>query len=80
MKTDQEYLDDWMVKHREYTKLGYEIRNSKMADYCEEIILAAKEPYYNSGDPIMSDNAFDRFENYLKSLRPNSKLLEKVGT
>ena len=35
--------------------------------------------YYYTGNPIMSDVTFDRFETRLEILRPGSKVLEKVG-
>lgn len=57
--------------------IGY--RNNKMADYCEKMIVKAKEMYYNAGDIIMSDEQYDKFEEYLKLLRPDSKILEMVG-
>jgi len=50
-----------------------------MVDYCEELIIVAKEAYY-SGEEIMDDNTFDRLERCLKTLRPDSKVLEKVGS
>ena len=77
---DKALYEEWNKLHIEYTKLGYEKRNSLMADYCEELISKAKEVYYNSNEVIMSDNFFDRTERALRSLRPESKLLEKVGS
>lgn len=55
-------------------------RNSKMADYCEKMIIKAKETYYNTGESIMSDQIYDSLERKLKILKPESKVLEKVGT
>ena len=79
MKTDKEWLEDWVKLHQKYTVEGSDIRNNKMADYCEEKILEAKEAYYDSGETIMSDKYYDRLEDNLKILRPDSKVLEKVG-
>lgn len=53
-------------------------RNNKMADYIEEIIVKAKNTYY-AGEPIMSDQYYDKLENILRLLRPDSKMLEKIG-
>ena len=53
-------------------------RNEKMADWLEDTLNNAKSKYYSSV-AIMSDFQFDRFEMYLRSLRPNSKILKKVG-
>ena len=53
-------------------------RNKKMANWLEEILNEAKTKYY-TGVEIMSDRQYDKFENYLKLLKPDSKILEKVG-
>ena len=53
-------------------------RNEKMADWLEKILNSAKTSYY-TGEALMSDYQYDKFENYLKKLRPDSKILEKVG-
>lgn len=83
MKTDEEWNNHWNIAHFHFVKLdrinGTKERNTKMADYAEELILRAKEHYY-SGDDIMSDNAFDKLERNLKLLRPDSPVLEKVGS
>ena len=89
MKTEKEYTKDWNDLH---CKLVAEnntsgrtgvasaaYRNNAMADYCERMILEGKEVYYNSGENIMSDLQYDRFEDRLRVLRPDSKILEKVG-
>ena len=54
-------------------------RNNKMADYCEEMIVKAKDAYYNTDSPIMDANRYAPFQGMLKLLRPNSKVLVKVG-
>ena len=84
MEDDKYWIDEWNQLHIQYVKEEREnkidnYRNDKMADYCEEIIIKAKKAYYD-GNPIMTDSKFDRFEEYLKLLRPNSKILEKVGS
>ncbi len=53
-------------------------RNNKMADYCEELLFKANKAY-RSGQPIMSDRYYDSIEGVLKDLRPDSKILIKVG-
>ena len=58
-------------------KVGY--RNEKMADWLESILVEAKNKYYTTGLPMMSDRQYDHFEGYLKTLRPTSKILDKVG-
>ena len=90
MKDDKDYLDDWNNLHckcvKENNKVGRngkesaDYRNGVMADYCEEMILKGKEAYYGTGNIIMTDQQYDKFENILKLLRPNSKILEKVGS
>lgn len=54
-------------------------RNDKMADYLEEIMIMAKKEYYTTGEPIMDDPQYDKMEDVLKLLRPNSNVLKKVG-
>lgn len=54
--------------------------NSGMADYCELMILKAKELYYSGGETLMSDLNYDKLEDRLRMLRPDSEVLEKVGT
>lgn len=53
--------------------------NSGMADYCERLIIKAKELYYSSGSTLMSDMNYDKLEDRLRDLRPDSDVLEKVG-
>lgn len=79
MKTDKEWIVLWNKMHIEHCKKGGAIRNNIMADYCEEMILAAKKAYYGSSEVIMSDTRYDWFEDTLKLLRPDSNILEKVG-
>lgn len=79
-RTLQQWCDDWNVLHIKYIKIGVNYRNEKMADYCEQIILKAKDSYYNTGQRIMDDHTFDRHEAWLKLLRPDSRILLKVGS
>lgn len=79
MKSDKDWRADWGELHRKYIKMMSPCeRNSKMADYCEEMMTKAKVAYY-AGDPIMSDHRYDWLEDALKSLRPDSYMLEAVG-
>ena len=81
MKTHEEYIKEWNVLHCKYINEGTpQYRNEKMADYCEEMIIKAKKVYYDSGESMMTDLTYDRFEENLKSLRPDSKLFDKVGS
>lgn len=75
----KDFIEEWNRLHCIFIQEGPEIRNKKMADWLEEKILEAKEAYYNTGTPIMEDATYDKMENYLKTLRPGSKILEKVG-
>jgi NAD-dependent DNA ligase len=50
-----------------------------MADFCEKLVIDAKNAYYKTDSPIMTDQVFDKLEEYLKILRPNSDVLKKVG-
>lgn len=90
MLTEKDYTDIWNELHckcvKENEALGNTgadsslYRNNIMADHCEEMILKAKDAYYNSGDVIMSDWQYDMFEDRLRVLRPNSIILNKVGS
>lgn len=81
LKTQQEYTKIWNDLHCKYIhKYGADKRNELMADHCEELILKAKEVYYNTGNTIMTDATYDYYEDKLRILRPTSKALEKVGT
>lgn len=73
--TAKAWIEEWSRIHIELVSF----RNNFMADYCEEMMKKAKEAYYNSGDVIMEDDAYDRLESYLLRLRPDSSMLETVG-
>jgi len=75
----KEFFPIWNEKHCEYIGLGGEERNRLMGIWCEHQLLEAKKAYYN-GNPIMEDRVFDKIEEYLRVLNPDSKVLEKVGT
>lgn len=89
MKLNQEYTDEWNEKHFQCVSDGRsnnlspaahaEYRNNIMADHCEDMIVLAKKAYYDSDNPIMEDSQYDKFEDYLRILRPDSKVLQKVG-
>ena len=79
MITFNEFNDIWNEKHIEYIKQGSEIRNKLMIKLCEEYILAAKEAYYNTGDPMFDDNTYDKLEGYLRTLDPSNIISNKVG-
>ena len=75
MKDHKEYLDMWNDNHL----LLIRKRNTTMAELCENLIVTAKEAYYN-GSPIMEDKTYDWFEDRLRILNPDSKILDKVGS
>ena len=45
----------------------------------EQQYLNAKNIYYNTGESIMSDSEFDKLEEQIKLLNPQSKVLNIVG-
>jgi hypothetical protein len=77
--TDDFWVNKWNKKHCDCIKLGSDKRNEVMANFAEVLIIKAKDKYY-SGNPIMSDQAYDRFEKWLKILRLKSFVLIKVGS
>ena len=85
MKTNQQWTDIWNKKHCYYTvnsmfhtKNGSDYRNTMMGIWLEYILGQAK-CYYYMGKPMMTDTQYDKFESFLKKLKPDSKLLTKVG-
>jgi NAD(P)H-flavin reductase len=52
---------------------------NQMSDWYEDILMKAKKAYYD-GVPIMSDKAFDKFEEYLRAIKPQSQVLKQVGS
>ncbi len=89
MRSDEQMNEEWNEQHCKYVQINRDngritheaasFRNNRMADYCESVILKAKEAYYD-GTPIMTDVWYDKIEDNLRILRPNSKMLEKVGS
>ena len=77
MKDHQEIIIEWNKMFCSVVLTDTDT-NTFMADYCERSILAAKEAYYE-GSPIMLDTSYDWFEDRLRRLRPDSKIMEKVG-
>ncbi|OQY31474.1 MAG: hypothetical protein B6241_13935 [Spirochaetaceae bacterium 4572_59] len=45
-----------------------------------QILTEAKEAYYNSDTPVMSDSEFDRLEEKLRTLNPESSYFSVVGS
>ncbi len=75
LEKDSWWTDEWNRMHI----ISVRLRNDFFADYCEEVLNKAKEHYYKTGSTIMSDARYDSFEENLKLLRPDSKVLQQVG-
>jgi NAD-dependent DNA ligase len=75
----QDFFVLWDELHQEHIKQGLEVRNKLTVEWCENQIMKAKKAYYETGNPIMSDAAYDKIESYLKILDQINKMLEKVG-
>lgn len=76
MKTHKEYIEMWNENHL----LLIRKRNTTMVELCENLLVQAKEAYYNSESPIMEDKTYDWFEDRLRILKPDSNILDKVGS
>ena len=50
-----------------------------MTSWYEGEIMRAKTAYYAEGEPIYSDMAYDKIEEILRRLKPDSMVLSKVG-
>lgn len=82
MKEQSEYLTEWNEKHCALVadpSYNYLDRNEIMAIHCEDLIIRAKEAYYSTPIPIMSDRTYDWLEDMLKILKPDSAILKIVG-
>ena len=63
-----QYINDYPEKYAKEAKI------SKLA----KLIKIAKETYYNTGNPILTDAVYDIIEDILRERSPNNKVL-KVG-
>lgn len=45
----------------------------------EQMLKKARDSYYNSDVELMSDSLYDKLEDYLREIKPNSPLLKNVG-
>lgn len=55
------------------------MNNQQKIDYIAEKLEEARQAYYNSDDPLMSDTEFDSLEDELKSLDPENEYFRTVG-
>lgn len=53
--------------------------NELMISWYENFILEAKKAYYVSEEPVMDDQSYDKCEDLLRLLKPDSLALCKVG-
>lgn len=44
-----------------------------------KMIIEAKQAYYNSNSPLMSDNLYDILENYIKQKYPKNSVIKEIG-
>lgn len=77
---EEEWVNIWNDLHCEYIPKGAKYRNGKMVEFLVETLSKAKEQYYNTGDELMNDTTYDKFEEWLKLLDPTNDFLEKVGS
>lgn len=59
---------------------GFKTWNEWKIDWLEKHIIRAKDAYYNSDNPWCDDQVYDRMENHLKVLKPDSPVLTMVGS
>jgi len=52
---------------------------TELSNWYESLLLQGKKAYY-AGKPIMSDPAFDKLEELLRLIKPESELLKQVGS
>lgn len=80
MLTIKDFYPIWNALHQEHTVKGADARNEAMSLWLEDTIIEAKKAYYETGENLMEDRVYDKLEEYLKLLKPDSKVLEKVGS
>ena len=75
--------DFWNLQNIEHCRavinFTYETWLEHMVKWYEEMILTAKKSYYVSEEPIMDDQAYDKCEELLRLIKPDSLALSKVG-
>jgi len=83
MKTDDEWIavwnNKWKENFRENSKESWDFRNEFQINFLEDLLMNAKAQYYNTDKTIMTDKMYDRFEGFLRTLKPDSQLLIKIG-
>ena len=55
------------------------LSNTNKLKQLEKLYLNAKKAYYNSSKPLLSDIEFDKLEDKIRELNPNSSVLNLVG-
>lgn len=78
MKTYKQWLNLLNKDNKEYINQDQSYRDKKLTEWLETTLLSAKKEYY-TGEPIMSDSSYDKFEEMLKRLNPDSSVLQMVG-
>ena len=72
MITIKEFYPIWNELHCKNIVYGSNARNELMANWLESQILEAKAAYYKSEKTLYDDQTYDKLEEYLKVLRPES--------
>lgn len=76
----KDFREVWNAMHIKCCATNPETRNEIMGKWLEDQIIAAKAAYYNTESPLMEDNVYDKMEEYLRMINPDSPVLEKVGS
>lgn len=81
-KDTSELTEYWNQLHKLVIRMGAssQCRNDIFAIYIEDILKQASVAYYTTGETIMTDAVYDSLEDSLKVIKPQSPLLNKVGT
>lgn len=57
--------------------------NEKIAEFqskmLEQLIIKAKDYYYRIGEPMMDDQVYDKAEEVLRAIKPDSEVFNMVG-
>lgn len=76
MKTKQEWIDEYNIFFKDLIVR----QNKEIEDWVVKVMINAKDSYYNTGETIMDDGTYDRFEMHLKELNPKHEFLTVVGS
>lgn len=84
--------DFWIMQNQTHIEIVAEFRalnqtpeqnqeywTTEMSNWYETLIDKAKDAYYNTGEAVMDDETYDKIEECLRLIKPDSDRLDQVG-